>query len=271
MVDPVTYVNAAVLVLMVYVPKLVLAVIVLLVGLKVIGMFGRSLTQSMEKREVDASLRPFLSSLATTLVKVLLVISVASMIGIEMTSFVAVIAAAGLAVGLALQGSLANFAGGVLLLIFKPIHVGDVVEAQGIAGKVQEIQIFATAITTFDNKTVVIPNGVLSNGVITNYSTQPTRRVDLVFGISYDDDFSKAKEILAGLARKDERVLGDPAPNIRVSELADSSVNLIYRVWVNSDDYWDVYFDAVEGAKKAFDDAGISIPYPQMDIHMSKE
>ena len=200
--------------------------------------------------------------------KGLLLISVASMVGIATTSFVAVLGAAGLAIGLALQGSLSNFAGGVLILIFKPFKVGDLIEGGGHLGVVKEIQIFNTILTTADNRRVIIPNGVLSNNSLININVEPTRRVDFVFGIGYGDDIKKTKEILQRLADADSRVLKDPAPTIVLSELADSSVNFTVRLWVNTADYWGVYFDTHEAVKVAFDAEGISIPFPQQDVHM---
>ena len=195
-------------------------------------------------------------------------ISVASMIGIETTSFIAILGAAGLAIGLALQGSLGNFAGGVLVLLFKPFKVGDFIDAQGVAGTVSEIQIFNTIIKTPDNKVIIVPNGAVYNGVITNFSKEATRRVDFVFGIGYGDDIKKAKEVIARLVDADERAMKDPAPTIVVSELADSSVNISCRVWVNASDYWGVFFDLTENVKLTFDAEGISIPFPQQDVHM---
>jgi small conductance mechanosensitive channel len=201
---------------------------------------------------------------------VALFISVAGMVGIEMTSFIAILGAAGLAVGLALQGTLQSFAGGVMILLFKPFKVGDVLEAQGYVGSVKEIQIFNTIMATPDNKIIIIPNGSLANSSMTNYSTMDTRRVDFSFGIGYDDDFDKAKEIIKGLIDADERILKDPAPFVRVGELADSSVNITTRVWVNAPEYWNVHFDMIENVKRSFDKEKISIPYPQMDVHLDK-
>lgn len=252
----------------VYVPQLLLALITLYVGWKLIGLALKLLGKAMERSDVEQTLQKFLLSLSNALLKALLLISVASMVGIETTSFIAVLGAAGLAIGLALQGSLSNFAGGVLILLFKPFKAGDFIEAQGEAGVVEEIQIFTTMLKTGDNKTVIIPNGPLANGNITNYSTKPTRRVDFVFGIGYSDDIDKAREVLQGLLDNESRVLKDPESLIVVSELADSSVNFTVRAWVNSADYWGVYFDLTEAVKKAFDNQGISIPFPQQDVHM---
>ncbi|RMG36792.1 MAG: mechanosensitive ion channel family protein [Methanobacteriota archaeon] len=264
------YTDKAVELAMLYAPKLLLAIITLIVGIWIINMVTRFFNRAMEKGKVDESLRKFLASMAGGILKVLLLISVASMVGIETTSFIAIIGAAGLAVGLALQGSLANFAGGVLILLFKPYKVGDVIEAQGYTGKVNAIQVFNTVLKTPDNKTIIIPNGAISGGSITNYSTEPTRRVDMVFGIGYDDDIQKAKNVLQRILDSDNRVLKDPAPMIALSELADSSVNFTVRVWCNAADYWGIYFDMQERVKLEFDKEGISIPYPQRDVHLYK-
>lgn len=254
-----------------YGPRLALAVFTLIVGLWVISAICSGIRAGFEKSGMELSLRSFLNSLISIGLKVLLVISVASMVGIETTSFIAVLGAAGLAVGLALQGSLANFAGGVLILIFRPYKVGDFIDAAGVAGVVKRIEIFSTVLTTGDNKTIIIPNGAVSNGAITNFSTQETRRVDIVFGIGYDDDLKKAKQVLTDLINADERILKDPEPMIVVSNLGDSCVDITTRSWVNSADYWGVYFDLVENGKLAFDENGISIPFPQTDVHLYQE
>lgn len=250
-----------------YAPKLLLALLTLIIGLWVINRFVNALNHRLENR-FDPTLQKFVFSLSSIGLKALLLISVASMAGIATTSFVAVLGAAGLAVGLALQGSLSNFAGGVLILIFKPFKVGDVIEASGFIGTVKEIQIFNTILTTADNRRVIIPNGTLSNNSMINISAESTRRVDMVFGIGYGDDISKAKSILQRLALEDSRILQDPAATIAVLALADSSVNLACRVWVNKADYWGVYFDMHEKVKMTFDAEGISIPFPQRDVHI---
>ena len=220
---------------------------------------------------METTLRRFLNSLSNIGLKGLLLISVASMLGIETTSFIAVLGAAGLAIGLALQGSLANFAGGVLILIFRPYKVGDFVEAAGQSGIVKSIEIFSTVLTTGDNKTIILPNGSISNSAVINYSTQETRRVDLVFCIGYDDDLRRAKAVLESLNNAVERILKDPEPMIVVSNLGDSSVDITTRSWVNAADYWAVYFDLVENVKLVFDEEGISIPYPQTDVHLYQQ
>jgi small conductance mechanosensitive channel len=253
---------------MTYGPKLILAILTLIIGLWVIRAIVSGLRRTFERKDFEPSLETFLLSLTRILLKVLLVISVVGMLGVQMTSFIAILGAAGLAVGLALSGTLQNFAGGVIILIFKPFKVGDVIEAQGYIGKVHEILIFNTILKTPDNKTIILPNAPLSSGSMVNYSTEPTRRVDLTFGIGYDDDIDLARSALESIIQADERILKEPAPFIAVSELADSSVNLVVRVWVSSADYWGVFFDTVEAAKKEFDRRDITIPYPQRDIHM---
>ncbi|MCB0261269.1 MAG: mechanosensitive ion channel [Calditrichaeota bacterium] len=255
---------------MLYGPKLLLAIITLVIGLWVIRIVLRVFDKAMTRAEMEVSLQKFLGSLAGILLKALLLISVASMVGIATTSFVAILGAAGLAVGLALQGSLANFAGGVLILLFKPFKVGDVIDAQGYLGKVNAIQVFQTILKTPDNKTIIIPNGPLSNGSITNFSTEPTRRVDMVFGIGYDDNIADAKRTLQNLVDADTRIMKEPAPQIVLGELGDSSVNFYVRVWCNSADYWNIYFDTHEKVKQTFDAEGISIPFPQRDVHLYK-
>lgn len=251
-----------------YAPKLALAIVTLIVGVIIINSFVNFIKKVMTRRSVDSSLIPFLGTLANVVLKTMLLISVASMVGIQTTSFVAVLGAAGLAIGLALQGSLANFAGGVLILLFKPYKVGDVIEAQGVIALVSQIQIFNTILKTYDNKTIIIPNGKLSNDLIINYSTEETRLVEWVFGIGYSDDISKAKGIIQELVFSDDRVLEKENPFIKVAELADSSVNIKVRARVKGADYWDIFFDKTEAVKKAFDEKGINIPFPQRDVHL---
>ncbi len=265
------YFEKAVELVMSYGPKLVLAIVVLVVGLWLIRILTRFIGRVMDKYEYDPSLQKFLVRLVSIGLKVMLFISVISMLGVQTTSFVALIGAAGLAVGFALQGSLANFAGGVMILMFKPYKIGDVIETQGFTGKVEEIRIFNTIMKTFDNKIIIVPNGAVSSGSITNYTAEPTRRVDLTFGIGYDDDIRKAKSILRKIVEEDERVLEEPAPMIVVSEHGDSSVNLFVRPWCKTEDYWSIYFDMHEKVKLAFDQAGINIPYPQHDVHLFRE
>jgi len=253
--------------LLTHAPQFVLALVTLVIGLWIINKTV-SYAQSKMDSQIDATLHKFVGSLVSVGLKGLLLISVASMVGIATTSFIAVLGAAGLAIGLALQGSLSNFAGGVLILIFKPFKVGDLIEGGGHIGTVREIQIFNTILNSADNRRIIIPNAVLSNNSLININIEPTRRVDFVFGIGYGDDLKKAKEILNSIAENDTRVLKDPAPTIVLSELADSSVNFTVRLWANTADYWGVYFDTHESVKLAFDAEGISIPFPQQDVHM---
>lgn len=249
-------------------PKVIAAIVVLLIGLRVIKIVSRQAGKVMDKREVDPTLRPFLTSMINWGLKALLFISVAGMVGIATTSFVAVLGAASLAIGLAFQGSLANFAGGVLILIFKPFKVGDLIEAQGHLGVVEEIQIFVTKILAPTNRVVILPNGALSNGSIKNLSAKDHVRVDLTFGISYKDDIAKAKEVLLKVISDHPKTIEDPAPFVGVSGLGDSSVNLAARPFCHPDDYWDVFFDCNEKGKLALDAAGITIPFPQRDVHL---
>ena len=261
-------IDQAIALVMAYAPKVVLAIVTLIVGLWLINRFVAVLDAKLGKK--DPTLNKFLCGLIGAVLKILLLISVASMVGIATTSFVAIIGAAGLAIGFALQGSLANFAGGVLILIFKPFKVGDTIEAQGFLGAVDEISILYTIVNTFDNRRIVIPNGSLSNATLVNVSVYETRRCDMTFGIGYGDDIDKAKSILKRLMEEDERSLTDPAPRICVAGLGDSSVDLMFRVWVPTDELWPYYWDMQEKVKKAFDAEGITIPFPQRDVHMYK-
>lgn len=248
--------------------QIALALVALLIGLWLAGWIARRVDSRMEKLNVEITLRRFLRSLIGLGLKVMVVISVASMLGVATTSFIAVLGAAGLAVGLALQGSLSNFAGGVLLILFKPYKVGDYVEMQGVGGSVVSIQLLNTVLRTPDNKVVFVPNGPVANGNITNYSAQDTRRVDMVFGISYGGDIDLAKTTLRELLQADSRVLPEPSPLVVVGELADNSVNLTVRAWTATSDYWGVYFDMQEAVKKRFDAVGLEIPFPQRDVHL---
>ena len=263
------FIDQAIEMAMLYLPKLLLALMTLLIGFWIISKVAKGLEKVLSLRKVEATLQRFLSNMMAGTLKVMLIISVASMIGIETTSFIAMLGAAGLAIGLALQGSLSNFAGGVLILFFKPFKIGDVIEAQGYVGVIKEIQIFNTIVTTLDNERVIIPNGILSNGPIKNLFAEPIRRVDMTFGISYDDDLLKAKEVIRDLIKADSRLLEDEKGHeIYVSAHADSSVNLLVRVWCQSESFWPVYFDMHENVKLAFDKNGVTIPYPQRDVHM---
>lgn len=262
------YLDKATELFMMYAPKLLLAIVTLILGLWIIGAITRLIRRRLEKSKTDQTIIPFIANLTSWILKILLLISVASMVGIATTSFIAVLGAAGLAIGLALQGSLANFAGGFLIIIFKPYKVGDLIEAQGHLGVVKDVQIFNTIIVTPDNKRVIIPNGAMSNGSIKNYSSEGTLRVDLVVGIAYESDVPKAKELLLKMLSDDPRVLKDPEPVVAVSELADSSVNLVVRPWCDFGEYWNVYFEMTEKAKKVLEENGITIPFPQRDVHI---
>jgi len=252
----------------VYGLKLLLALVTLAVGFWIIKVIMKAVKRSMIKSNLDETLRQFLLAIIGIALKVMLIISVISMLGVEMTSFVAVLAAAGFAIGMALSGSLQNFAGGVMIVLFKPFKVGDFIEAQGFMGTVRQIHIFNTILKTPDNKTVIIPNGGLSTGAMTNFSTEPQRRVDFTFGIGYGDDIDKARDVINSLIAAEERILKDPAPFVAVSKLNNSSVDFVVRVWVEAANYWGVFFDMTENVKKAFDKNNISIPFPQTDVHI---
>ncbi len=245
-----------------YAPSVVTALVILIVGLFAIKFIVNSSRTIMDKRGVDITLQKFLLNLGSWILKILLFITVISQLGVATTSFAAIVAAAGLAVGLALQGSLANFAGGVLIMIFRPIKIGDLIEAQGEIGVVKEIEIFTTKLTGLSNKEIIIPNGSLSNGNIVNYSTEGTRRVDLVVGVSYDSDIKQTKDVLMNILTSNDKVLKDPKPSVTVLALADSSVNFAVRPWCKTEHYWDVFFETTENVKLELDKAGIEIPYP---------
>lgn len=254
--------------LAIYGIKIIVAIIVLIVG-RWIAKLLRGITQKvMTKRKLDSTIVSFVANLIYILLLTFVILAALGQLGIQTTSLIAVIGAAGLAIGLALQGSLANFAAGFLMIIFRPFKVGDYIEGAGVAGTVEEIQIFTTQLKTPDNRTIIIPNAKLTADNITNYTTKETRRVDLVVCIGYGDDIDNAKKVIAGLLAQDERILKDPPSTIGVIELADSSVNFVVRPWVKSEDYWNVYFDITENIKKRFDVEGISIPFPQQDVHL---
>jgi small conductance mechanosensitive channel len=254
-----------------YGPNVVLAVVVLILGLIIINVFLKGVKRILIKRNTDPSLIPFIITLSNIALKAMLVVSVVGMVGIEVTSFVALIGAAGLAVGLALQGTLQNFAGGVIILMIKPFKAGDFIETGGYTGSVSEIQIFNTYLKTPDNKVVIIPNGQLANSSMINYTNEPTRRVDWTFGIAYGDSAALAKEVLLGLIKNDQRIKTDPAPFVALSQLADSSVNFVVRVWVDTPDYWEVHFEMNENVYNTFAEKGLNIPFPQMDVHVHKD
>lgn len=246
------------------------ALLVLVIGLWIIKLIVKGLKKVLKGKDIDESLKGFAINLLSWVLKILLIITVLGQLGVKTTSFVAIVGAAGLAIGLALQGSLANFAGGVLILLFKPFKIGDLIQAQDAIGVVKEIQIFVTKIITPDNKEVIIPNGALSNGNITNFSSTGNLRVDLTVGISYSSDIEKAKSIIMETLLNDPKVLKTPAPTVAVGELADSSVNILVRPHATVDDYWDVYFNSLQQVKIALDNAGIEIPFPQRVVHTAK-
>jgi len=248
--------------------RLIAAIAIFVIGKWVARKLADSVKRLMERGDSDEMLVRFVRNMVYFLLLTFVIMAAISQVGIETTSFIAVLGAAGFAVGLALQGSLANFAAGVLLLIFRPFKVGDFIEGAGVSGVVEALHVFTTTLKTGDNKTVIIPNGDLASGTIVNYSTQATRRVDLVFGIGYGDDIDKAKALMHEEMGADDRILKDPAPTVGLVELADSSVNFVCRPWVNSSDYWGVLFDLNERIKKRFDAEGINIPYPQQDVHI---
>jgi small conductance mechanosensitive channel len=248
--------------------KIIAAIAIFFIGRMVARVITRGIRKLMTAQEVDAILETFVSNLIYWALMAFVIIAAISQVGVQTTSLIALIGAAGLAVGLALQGSLANFAAGVLIVIFRPYKVGDFVEAAGIAGSVVQVQILTTLLKTPDNKDIIVPNAQIMGSVITNYSANDTRRVDLVVGIGYDDDIDKARDTIQDLVDADDRILEDPACLIAVSELADSSVNLVVRPWTKTADYWAVYFSLTEAIKKRFDKEGISIPYPQRDVHI---
>jgi small conductance mechanosensitive channel len=254
--------------LTIYGLKVIAAIVVFIVGRWIAKGLAKFAERVMKKRQVDHTILSFVANMTYITLLVFVVLAALGQLGIQTTSFIAVIGAAGLAIGLALQGSLANFAAGFLMIIFRPFKVGDFIEGAGVAGTVEAIHIFTTQLRSPDNKTVIIPNASLTSGNITNWSVKGTRRVDLIMGIGYGDDIDKARNIMADILAKDERVLKDPAPKIAVVELADSSVNFVVRPWVKSEHYWDVHFDTTETIKKRFDAEGVSIPFPQRDVHM---
>jgi small conductance mechanosensitive channel len=251
--------------------KVATALAIFLIGKFLIKILVRAISKVMQKQGVDKTLETFICNLVRISLMVVVVIAAIGAIGIQTTSFIAIFGAAGLAVGLALQGSLSNFASGVLIVLFRPYRVGDFIEAAGIAGSVEQVQILTTILKTGDNKQIIVPNSQIMDSIITNYSANDTRRVDMVVGVSYDDDLDKVRKTLEELLAADDRILAEPAPTIAVSALADSSVNFVVRPWVNAADYWGVMFEMTEGIKKRFDKEGISFPYPQQDVHLYKQ
>jgi len=250
--------------------KVVTALAVYIIGKMVVGIVVKVLRAVLTKSKMDEMLLNFVASIVRSVLLLFVIIAALDQLGVDTTSFIALLGAAGLAIGLALQSTLQNFAAGVMLIIFRPFQKGDFIEAAGISGKVCNISIFNTVISTGDNKQIIVPNGDVYGGTITNYSAHDTRRIDMVFGIGYDDDMKQAKKIMEQVIAADERVLKDPTTLIAVSELADSSVNFVVRPWVKTADYWAVKFALIENIKEAFDKNNISIPYPQIDIHQDK-
>lgn len=264
------YVDTAFELGLTYIPKLLLALITLIIGFWLIHRFTVGANKLLSLRDVEATLSKFLVNFVNILFKILLIISVAGMVGIETTSFIAMLGAIGLGVGMALQGSLGNLAGGILILFFKPYRVGDVIEVQGHTGRVREIHIFNTILITYDNQKIIIPNGIISNGSIKNLFSEPTRRIDITFGISYGDDIRHVKQVLRDVIDADARILKEPSYDILVSAHADSAIEITTRTWVESNNFWPVHFALYENVKIAFDQAGITIPFPQRDVHMSQ-
>ncbi|HIP35834.1 MAG TPA: mechanosensitive ion channel [Crocinitomix sp.] len=251
--------------------KLLIAAAILVIGMMIANKIARIIQKALNKKKFDKSLTTFLSSLVTVSLKILVVITALGQLGVEMTSFIALIGAAGLAIGMAFSGTLGNFAGGVMILIFRPYKVGDYISAQGEEGIVKDIQIFNTIILTLDNKTIIVPNGAMANGNMTNFTMQEKRRVDFTVGIAYGDDYEKAKSILEKFIAEDDKILQNEDNFIGLVELADSSVNIALRVWCKTDDYWDVYFKMNERIYKEFEQVGLNIPFPQLDVHINNK
>ncbi|MCC5934104.1 MAG: mechanosensitive ion channel [Balneolales bacterium] len=254
-----------------YGPKLLGAIAVLVVGLYITGILTKLVKRALEKSETDVALQTFIGSMINVILKIMVYITAFSVLGLPMTTFIAILSASFLAIGLALSGTLQNFAGGVMILLFKPFNIGHFIQAQGHMGTVKEIQVFNTILHTPDNKVIIIPNGGLATSSMTNFSMMPTRRVDWTFGIAYGDDVDKAYEVLNRLIEADERILKDPAPFIAVKELGDSSVDFVVRAWVNSGDFWGVFFKMNEQVYRTFDKEGLSIPFPQRDVHLYQQ
>ena len=248
--------------------SLFIALFILVIGRQVVKILIKVISSALERSNTEDTVRIFVTNLLNTLLMIVVFIAAINQLGIQTTSIIAVLGAAGLAIGLALQGSLSNFAAGILIVIYRPYKVGDYIQADNHLGTVDDIQIFSTVLKTPDNKLVIVPNGSIMNGSIVNFSNQDKRRVDILASCSYEDDIDKVKSVLADILSKDDRILSEPKPRIAVSELADSSVNFIVRPWVKNSDYIDVYYSLLEEIKKRFDQEGISIPYPQSDVHI---
>lgn len=247
------------------------ALIVFLVGRLFINLLNKLVRKILSKRDIDPSIKTFVGSLVNVSLTILLIISVVGALGVQTASFAALLASAGVAVGMALSGNLSNFAGGLIILLLKPYKVGDYVESQGVGGTVREIQMFHTVLVTADNKVIYIPNGALSSGVVTNFSNMDKRRVDWTFGVDYGSDYEKVKQVIESVLAKDPRIISEPAaPFIALTALANSSVNIVVRVWVNSPDYWGVYFDINKNIYATFNEEGIGFPFPQLTVHQAK-
>ena len=265
------YLNSLPTLLMTYGVKIATALIIFIVGRWIAIAVRKGVHRMMVKRAMDATLIPFVSNLVYVLLLAFVIIAAIAQLGIQTTSFVAIVGAAGLAVGLALQGSLANFAAGVLMIVFRPFKVGDYIEGGGTAGSVEAIKIFVTELKSPDNRAIIVPNATMMGNNIVNYSAKEIRRVDLTAGIGYGDDIDKARRVLEEILSEDARILKDPPPQVAVAELGDSSVNFVVRPWVKTADYWSIYFNVTEQIKKRFDAEGVSIPFPQRDVHLFQE
>ena len=251
--------------------KLAIAIAIVVIGFWLANKMAKTVTKVLTKKKTDQSLIGFLSSMVSVGIKLLVLVTAVTQLGVEMTSFIAILGAAGFAVGMAFSGTLSNFAGGVMILFFKPFKIGDYVNMQGEEGTVKEVLIFNTILSTLDNKVIILANGAVANGTIVNFTKAENRRVDWSFGIAYGDDLKVAKELLSKFIAEDDRILKNPAPFVGLGELGDSSVNITTRGWVNHSDYWDVHFDMNERVYNEFEAAGLSIPFPQMDVHVQKE
>lgn len=251
--------------------RIIGAIIVFVVGRFIISFLNKLINKLLSKRKIDPSIKSFVRSLSNILLTILLIVAVVSKLGVETTSFAALLASAGVAIGMALSGNLQNFAGGLIVLLLRPYKVGDLIESQGITGTVREIQIFHTILTTADNKVIYIPNGALSSGTVTNYSREATRRIEWIVGVEYGEDFEKVKKTIEDILTADGRILTDPAPTIALHALDASSVNVVTRVWVNAADYWDVYFNINKQIYAVFNREGIGFPFPQLTIHQAKD
>lgn len=250
--------------------RILSAVIIFVVGRFAISMVKRLINRLLEKRKVEVSVKTFVQSLVNILLTILLIVAVIGKLGVETTSFAALLASAGVAIGMALSGNLQNFAGGLVILLFKPYKVGDFIESQNVSGTVREIQIFHTILSTPDNKVIYIPNGSLSSGVVINYSDQVTRRIEWIFGVEYGEDYDKVAAVINNILDADQRILTDPSPLVAMHALSASSVNVVVRVWVKSEDYWNVYFEINKTVYATFNEQGIGFPFPQLTVHQAK-